>query len=506
MTLAESVIRECIEKKITDKKTIARELCSKDPALSIEQARSIVRHMLGSAGKPVPTKWIDLYNLYRKSCFSEDQYEIAAHRELKPSAVYIITTALNNTPVHGCFWKNLLKYAQFRKAEICVIAARYKNPTSIFTDRNEDVWTEEVIPYLDAARHIIFPGVHLMADVKISPTASTPLTGMNGMSGPESCIFGHPRVEMEFMPVPKGSPAKVMMTTGVCTQPNYTDSKAGKKGAFHHTFGFVIATEFDFHQVTATDSGDFIDYEFMVTDGQVLQAPPLKALVFGDIHTAKLTEESRSRMMYRIRKLKPELVVLHDVLDCESVNPHEEKNPILKAKRYASGKGDLAAEIDQALLFLKKIRKLCRNVVIVRSNHDDMLDRYLINTDWRKDLPNAEKYAEFLQIALKHGSVFPYLAKKIGVTATNVNDSVKVMGIELNLHGDRGANGSRGSSVQFKNLSSKTIVAHAHTPYRHAGCVGVGCQDLEHGYNEGLSSWGIGDASIDVFGKIQHYF
>ena len=33
---------------------------------------------------------------------------------------------------------------------------------------------------------------------------------------------------------------KMMMTTGSCTVKNYTDSKAGKKGEFHHTLGFVI--------------------------------------------------------------------------------------------------------------------------------------------------------------------------------------------------------------------------------------------------------------------------
>ena len=31
-----------------------------------------------------------------------------------------------------------------------------------------------------------------------------------------------------------------MLTTGACTVKNYTDSKSGKKGEFHHTLGFVI--------------------------------------------------------------------------------------------------------------------------------------------------------------------------------------------------------------------------------------------------------------------------
>ena len=125
--------------------------------------------------------------------------------------------------------------------------------------------------------------------------------------------------------------------------------------------------------------------------------------------------------------------------------------------------------------------------------------------DWRKDIPNAVKYAELLPIALREDcGVFPYLVKQIDINATKVDDSIVVCGIELNMHGDKGANGSRGSSVQFKNLSSKAITGHSHSPSRTDGSLVVGCQTLDHGYNEGLSSWGVGDVIINADGKCQH--
>ena len=49
---------------------------------------------------------------------------------------FIITWAQNDTPVNEEFIANLEKYAEFVDADIHVIAGRYKNPTSVFTDKN----------------------------------------------------------------------------------------------------------------------------------------------------------------------------------------------------------------------------------------------------------------------------------------------------------------------------------------------------------------------------------
>lgn len=506
MILTEQIIRECIAKKITDKQTIARVIVKHDPTATLEKARDRVRKMLGAHGQRVANKHQELYALYLQACQKCDHYDTATKKKLKKSKVYIITAALNNTPVHKLFWEKLLMYAEFHKAEIHVVAMRYRNPTSVFSDAKEDFWCDEVLPYLDAGRHELFPGIHLLSDVKISPTAITPLTGMNGMSGEGSCIFGHPRVHLVTLPTPMDSPTKMMVTTGACTLPNYTDSKAGKKGSFHHTYGFIIARESGFHYVTAKENGDFIDYEWMVTSKGVEKSPPVEALVFGDIHHAKLTDEGLKRIEKEIKLTRPKMGVVHDVFDGESINPHEEKDPIEKVKRYVSGRSDLNSEINKTLDFLTWMKRRIKNILVVPSNHDNFLDRYISTMDWRKDIPNAVIYSELLPIAIKEEGVFRVLASRIGVRATKINDSVKVHGIELNIHGDLGANGSKGSSVQYKNMSFKVIKAHDHTPTRLDGSVSVGVQELFHGYNKGLSSWARANVSIDVFGKIQHRF
>ena len=129
--------------------------------------------------------------------------------------------------------------------------------------------------YADANRHDIHKYVSIMSDVKVQPTAVNPMSGMQGMSGVNSCVFGSPKVQMEMIPVLEGNKPKMMLTTGSVTMKNYTDSKAGKKGEFHHVYGFAVVEikdkdTFFVRQVTADDkSGAFSDLYYRVENGSV---------------------------------------------------------------------------------------------------------------------------------------------------------------------------------------------------------------------------------------------
>ena len=114
---------------------------------------------------------------------------------------FIITWAQNNTDVHEPLIANIEKLAEEYDADIHVIAGRYKNPTSVNIDKDYDYWAERIEPYLDANRHDVHKYLSILSDVKIQPTAVDPMTGLQGMSGINSCVFGSPRVQMETIPV-----------------------------------------------------------------------------------------------------------------------------------------------------------------------------------------------------------------------------------------------------------------------------------------------------------------
>jgi hypothetical protein len=159
-----------------------------------------------------------------------------------------------------------------------------------------------------------------------------------------------------------------------------------------------------------------------------------------------------------------------------------------------------------------------KNVVIVRSNHDDFLDRWLKNEDWKKQptFKNSRLYMQLSDILLEQyaknpmcvDGVIPALIKQKypKFITLNRSDSYKVKGgWELGQHGDVGSNGSRGSLIQFRRLNTKIVVGHYHSPGRKDGALAVGTStNMRVGYNLGPSTWLQSHVIIHEDGRAQH--
>lgn len=511
--------KDLTKKQIEHIKSVYRE---KD-GLSWEKRAAKLGDEFGVSERTI-RKWVsENLKLKDKKEVESEHYEMAKGKIAdKTKKYFIITWAQNNTPVHEEFLKNILAYTEFLDAGLHVIAGRYKNPTSVFTDEEQDFWVDEILPYLDANRHDIHQYVSVMSDVKIQPTAVNPMSGMRSMSGVNSCIFGNPKVQLEMIPVLKGNMPKMMLTTGAVTLKNYTDSKSGKIGEHHHTFGFSIVEikdnkVFYSRQVTADDvTGSFTDLYFNVENGEVKRITDCEALIMGDIHFGQHDEEVFNKTFELTNLLKPKHVVLHDVFDGTSINHHEMKNPFIQFAKETNGTNSIQKELDELIVGLKHFEQF-ENVVIVRGNHDDFIDRWLANEDWKKQPTpkNSLAYMEFSAMLLKQHvnsedtviGILPEIINKHypKFKCLNINDSYKVKNFELGQHGNMGANASRGSLEQFRRLNTKIIVGHYHTPGRKDGALSVGTTTkLRMGYNNGASSWLHSHVIIDNNGKAQH--
>jgi hypothetical protein len=476
---------------------------------------------LGKSERTVQ-KWLAKLGITESAVQESPQLIKARERKFnKKKKRFIITWAQNDTPAHEEFISNLEVYAQYIDADIHVIAGRYKNPTSVFSDKNYETWSERIAAYLDANRHEVHKHMWIMSDVKIQPTAVDPMTGLQGMSGINSCVFGSPKVHLETIPVLEGNLPKMMMTTGACTVKNYTDSKSGKKGEFHHTLGFVVveikdSTTFFARQVTATDDGDFTDlfnrvkYNEDLEQSEISKVTSVAAAILGDIHYGQHDERVIKKTLELFEKLQPENVILHDVFDGLSINHHESKDPFIQYQREVDGSNSLKQEVDAMLTGLEAFSKY--NVSVVRSNHDDFLDRWLKSTDWRKanTLKNSLEYMEYSALLLRGDApngVIPYLINRKFPQFKTLgrSDSLVVNGWELAQHGDIGSNGSRGSLLQFRKLNTKIVVGHYHSPGRKDGALAVGTSTkLRVNYNIGPSGWLQSHVIIHKDGKAQH--
>ena len=429
-------------------------------------------------------------------------------RKLSGIKRFIITTAQNATPIHDDFFASLKTYADFHQAELVVIPIRYKNPTSRFTmsQQNAEVWDPAVTPYLYNQRKKLNDNLDLLGDIKTVPTATKPLSGFESITGGSSAILGHTKVQMESIATPHNRYPKLLTTTGAVTVKNYTDSKAGKKGEFHHTHAAlvveIIGRKFFFRHVN-WDGGGFTDLTHHFTPIGVSDAPRPLALVFGDTHRAtmcKTVEKVTFAPDGMVETLDPEHLVFHDLHDGASTNHHTKKDPFAQIAKRVSLLHLVKEEIVQDVMWLARVCK-GRKGVVIPSNHDDFLARWLREQDWRHDPENAEFYLEtalHLVREIKAGNECPHpfthwvdkLKANAPITCLERDESFVLGGIELSMHGDKGPNGSRGTRNNLNRIGVKTIVGHSHSPGINEGCYQAGTSTpLRVEYNSGPSSW-----------------
>lgn len=470
-------------------------------------------------------RWVsENLGLKEKKDVEPEQYVKAKERKFdKTKKRFIITWAQNNTKVNEPFLENIKAYAKHIDADIHAILGRYRNPTAPDEQNEDEWWDEKLLDYADAGRHDIHKYVSIMSDIRIQPTATNPMSGMAGLSGINSCVFGSPKVQLETIPVLDGNKPKLMVTTGAVTKLNYSDSKSGKKGEFHHTFGFCIVEikdneKFFIRQVTADDkTGSFSDLYYRVEKGKVSKIDSIEAIILGDLHYGHHDDDVLKSTFRMLDRVKPNHVILHDVFDGNSISHHEMQDPFIQYGKEIAGTNDLGKEINVMMDGLKAFQKY-KNVVIVRSNHDDFLDRWLKNGDWKKQptFKNSRLYMQLSDLLLEQYGRDPY--KVEGVIPALIKQkfpkfitlgrsaSYKVKGgWELGQHGDIGANGSRGSLLNFRKLNTKMVVGHYHSPQRKDGAIAVGTSTkMRVGYNIGPSSWMQSHVIIHEDGRAQH--
>lgn len=429
----------------------------------------------------------------------------------QPSKVYIITAAQNATPVHPEFWKILQLVAKCRKAQIVVIPLRYKNPTSKWRGSQEgrEWWTHEVEPLLCNQRHGLNDNLTLMADYKIQATQSNPLQSKEAISLASSGIYGATKIHLKSVPVPASRMGKVNVTTGACTVENYTDTGYGKNGEFHHSLSALIVEVVDskrfhmrhLHYDKDTNSvTDGARGEQYFAERGYRRAPQPLALVEGDTHVDSTCPAVESATQEMLDTLNPQYSVVHDVLDAYSCNPHHWGNPFNARAKMLSGRDDVRAEVGRAVAFIRR-RAKDRKVLVVPSNHDNMLARWIEKGDWKLETVNQGFYLELAKV-MSDGTQMtpggmtrpdPFVHCLTQAAIPNVihsPDSFVLGEVDLALHGDRGPNGARGSIKNLRRLGSKIIIGHSHSPGIDEGAYQTGTSTLLRlEYNAPPSSW-----------------
>jgi hypothetical protein len=418
--------------------------------------------------------------------------------------------------------------SQVLKAELLVIPIRYKNPTSHWSASasNEEYWVKEVEPFLWNQRMSLNKNIMVLGDIKTQPTASSPLTGFDAFASDSSSIIGHTKVQLKAVPSTSNTMAKVITTTGSCTIPNYTDSRAGAVGEFHHSLGAVLV-EIDTprrfflrHLHFDQKSGSCTDLDKVYSPNSVTKAPRALALVMGDTHVdavdpAVIDATFGERGI--VAALKPRHLIWHDLLDGYSVNPHHAGKPLMKIGKMVGNVANVKAEVDRAINFIVEHTPKGTESVVVPSNHNDFLNRWIDSHDWKSDPLNAEFYlrtalamvlgTKFTARGTEYPEAFSHWLRQANLSSCRVLDideSFMLEEVELCMHGNLGPNGVRGSINNLRRISNKSIIGHSHTPGIEEGCYQVGTSTfLRLEYNRGASSWMNAHCILNADGKRQ---
>jgi len=179
-------------------------------------------------------------------------------------------------------------------------------------------------------------------------------------------------------------------------------------------------------------------------------------------------------------------------------------------------------EVDQALEYLKNNTTKRRKSIVVPSNHDDMLYRWLeqhIKTgSANMSKANFEFFHELSGKVSRASAFDPEKGAVIhdpltilirerklqNVIALEQDQDFMLAQVLLSMHGHIGPNGSRGSRMNLRRIGVKSVIGHSHCPGIEEGCYQTGTSTfLRLEYNHGASGWLNADVLLNADGKRQ---
>lgn len=437
---------------------------------------------------------------------------------------YILTVAQNNTALEPSTWNALTNVAKHYDAEIIVSSITYnrnafaKINEKIGADRSAvgvegvDEWfPAEVRDFILDEDIQLAPTLMFAGRLNVMPTAPRPLNGFDSYTGEASMIIPHMRQHVRSVPTMKFSRTKILYSTGTVTQRNYIERTTGQKADFHHTYGGLLVEvthegKWFVRQLNVDKNGIAYDLDLKFMPNGDVAYDHVEAINWGDIHAHKLSDEVIEASAEMLDAMEPRYQFLHDVLDFYSRNHHHIHDTHTLFRKWHKKAESVEGEVRDLIEKLKHFKRDFTKSVVIESNHDQALTRWLKSTDYKKDPVNAIFYLE-AELAIHKAIIsgdedfhtlewaYRFCGGDSETYFVREDESFVICpehggGIECGLHGHRGPNGRFGSPEAFSKMERRTNTGHTHSASMTDGnaCAGVS-GNLDMGYNVGLSSW-----------------
>lgn len=466
----------------------------------------------------------------------------------KSVARYLLTSGQNNTHAHKAGLANLLAYrdwlAQRGTCELLMgtftyaIDAYGRKAVKRGTYRKQDkLWyAPELVQFICDESVELAPGLVWCGEMNILPTAKAPLLGMDDYNGRASNIVPHVKHAMESIASLPDEATKFNYTTGAITLRNYIQKRAGIVAERRHAYGALIvevdsAGNWYVRQLQIGERGEIYDIGpsgfrgVKIIDGKVeaLIAEPIgdfnevgrtfvDSITWGDIHAAEMDADVRklgwgeNGFLDQIAALRQ---FFHDLFSMRSRGHHDMKNFHRTYEKFVNKEDCVEDEVRITADFVIEADRPWCETVVVRSNHDRHLDRWLNEARPERDPLNAryfhmlqEKMLEAMDSGNRDFNVLEWALRNI---KNGIPDDVYFIGedesyvickqagggIECGLHGDRGPHGAPGSTQSFMKLGRPANKAHDHTAAIRGQVFSAGACSLSFHYMKGPNAHSV---------------
>lgn len=461
-----------------------------------------------SALKQTATEWAmendpgAFENVIDSNIFTPERFKILKDN-VKKFKRFVITTAVVGCPVHEGFLDSIQTYCRNKNAMLLVLPSA--DPASA-GDWNLD-------PSL-GAESIVFRDLALnsnlfLCSIKLSAKQIDPTTGLDRIGQRHgSFIYASPKQRLKFMPVSNVKHPHAEMTTGAITLPKYlnTDMYMSERTAYiadhDHVIGAIVVeiennNIYHFRQIQADKHGGFVDLGDFYKGDSVTRMDA-EGFSMGDWHSGETDPTAIRAWKEVIDLVRPKKLFVHDGFNGLSINHHERDRQIRRAVLAKQGLLDLESELKT---FAKDLDSMAswepiREIIIVKSNHDIFLDRWLDSGEYVGDPHNYEMGVELARAMVKGQNPLKYAVEMLGLKSKekikwlNMDEDYFIARIQCGAHGHKGPKGSRGSLKGMEKAYGQSVTGHSHGPEILRGAWQNGTSSkLKLSYNEGPSDW-----------------
>lgn len=426
---------------------------------------------------------------------------------LKGYNKFIITTAVTGCKVNLPFLNSLRRLAKDKKAKLLILLC--SDPARPKDSCSNDVIDKELLEETIILEDSQINSNLFVSSIKLSAKQQEPLRGLGNISKKYgSFIFASPKIGLEYHSV--GNDKTILphftSSTGAITLPDYDSNMyMAQRRAYiaehSHNFGAAYVEVqnskiFHFTQIECKNKDGSLFLRDQMYTPTTKKKAKAKAFIMGDLHSGFTCSKSRQNWIEVIEATKPEMIAIHDGFNGYSVNQHIKDDYIAQAIRAMHNLDDLQAEL---IHFAKEIEfwaSKCDQLIMVPSNHNDWLSRYLRKGLYIKDPKNHLIGAKLAVAMLEKKDPLRYAVEEIaGIKADNIywpnrNEDIIIGGVQINCHGDITVGGGKGSLAGMRSSYIASFSGHTHTAAISGDAWQVGTSGvLQEEYNNGASKW-----------------